>query len=105
MVQYEVAERRGDFVRLALRGELAGRLWTEHLQAALEDHFVDDGVKRILVDLAGLSFMDNYGVATLVALHRESQGRGKRFLVERPQGQVEEKLKVTGVLKILQEGA
>ena len=71
---------------------------------ALEDHFVDDGVKRIRLDLAPVSFMDNYGVATLVALHRESKEQGKRLIIEHASGQVRDKLTVTGVIQILQEG-
>jgi len=58
----------------------------------------------IRVDLAPLSFLDNHGVATLRGLAKESERRGKRFRVERPEGQVLEKLEVTGVLKVLQGG-
>ena len=58
----------------------------------------------IRVDLAPLSFLDNHGVATLLALAKESERRGKRFRMERPEGQVLEKLEVTGVLKVLREG-
>jgi anti-anti-sigma factor len=102
MVEYEVLVREGDYVVLRLSGELAGQYWTDELGDALEDHFVDDGVKVIRVDLTPVTFMDNFGVATLVALHRRSLERGKRFLVQNPQGQVREKLKVTGVSKVLQ---
>ena len=104
MLDYETVEREGDSVLLRVRGELAGRLWTERLQESLEDHYVDDGVKLIRLDLSGVSFLDNYGVATLVALHRESRERGKRFMVEGPRPQAEEKLRVTGVLGMLREG-
>ena len=104
MLDYEVTERAGDSVVLQLRGELAGRLWTEQLRRALEEHYVDDGVTLIRVDLSPVAFMDNHGVATLLALFKESERRGKRFRVERPEGQVLEKLVVTGVLKVLQEG-
>ncbi len=104
MLRFEVVKRDEDSVLLELRGELAGRLWTDQLKRALEDHFVDDGVRRIRVDLSPVSFMDNHGVATLLALMKESKARGKRFHVEQPDGQVVEKLKVTGVLRILQEG-
>lgn len=51
-----------------------------------------------------VSFLDNHGVATLLALYKESERRGKSFRVEGPQGQVVEKLLVTGVLKVLREG-
>ena len=104
MLDYEVTERTVESVVIQLRGELAGQLWTERLREALEEHYVDDGVRVIRVDLSPVRFMDNHGVATLLALLRESERRGKRFRVERPDGQVLEKLTVTGVLGVLQEG-
>ena len=104
VVEYEIAERSGDDVLLRLRGELAGQSWTERLRGALEDHYVDDGVRRIRLDVSELTFLDNFGVATLVALRRESHERGKSFVVEKPTGQVLEKLRLTGVLRILQGG-
>lgn len=101
MLQYHVAQRGDDFVVLELSGELSGHLWTEQLRQALEAHFVDDGVRRIRVDLSPVRFLDNHGVATLLALFKESVSRGKRFVVERADGQVRDKLEVTGVLDVL----
>ena len=102
MIEYKVLEKQDDYVLLQLQGEMAGQLWTENLRDALEEHFVDDGVTRIRVDLSPVEFLDNYGVATLVALQKESRKQGKRFLIEGSHGQVQEKLRVTGVLGILQ---
>jgi anti-anti-sigma factor len=104
VADYEVVEREGERVVLQLRGELTESLQTEALKEALEEHYVDDGVRVIEVDLAPLRFLDNYGVATLVALQKESRDRGKRFHVEGAGGQVREKLRVTGVLRILEQG-
>ena len=104
MVQYRIADRTEDSVLLQLSGELAHHFRTEQLRRALEEHFVDDGVKVIKVDLSPVTFLDSYGVATLVSLLKESEERGKTFLVEGAQGQVREKLGVTGVLKVLQKG-
>jgi len=105
MLEYEVKERRADFVVLELRGELAGQLHVDRIKEALEDHYVDDGVRTIRVDLSPVTFLDNHGVATLLTLYRESRDRGKVFVVEQPRGQVLEKLKVTGTLRVLREGA
>jgi anti-anti-sigma factor len=104
MVNYTVEKRGANSVRIALHGELAGRVWTERIRAGLEEHYVDDGVRSIEVDVSGVTFMDNFGVATLMALQRESAGNGKRFTVRSAQGQVREKLHVTGVIRVLQEG-
>jgi anti-anti-sigma factor len=100
----EVLERRDDHVVLRLEGELAGRLWTEVIQEFLEEHYVDDGVRLIRIDLAPVSFIDNNGVATLIALYKASRERGKLFLVEGAQGQVLEKLETTGIRTVLEGG-
>ncbi len=103
-MQYRIAARTEDSVLLQLSGELAHHFRSDQLRRALEEHFVDDGVKVIRVDLSPVTFMDSYGVATLVSLLKESQERGKTLLVEGATGQVREKLGVTGVLKVLQKG-
>jgi len=64
VIDYRVLERSEDFVILQLRGELAGQLWTDRLKRALEEHYVDDGVRRIRVDVSPVTFLDNFGVAT-----------------------------------------
>ncbi len=102
MVEYRVRDKRGDYVLVELRGELANQFWTATLRRALEDHFVDDGVRQIRLDLSPVRFVDNYGIATLVALHGESRQRGKQLIVEGARAQVREKLRMTGVLKLLE---
>ena len=48
MLRYEVRQRTGDSVVLALEGEMVGDLPIDRLHDALKDHYVDDGVSRIL---------------------------------------------------------
>jgi anti-anti-sigma factor len=103
-LDFEVVEHGEDFVILALRGELSEQFWTKRIRHVLEEHYVDDGVRVIRADLSAVRFMDNHGVATLLALYKESLARGKRFVVEDAVGQPREKLKVAGVLRILEGG-
>ena len=105
MVQYRIAERAENSVLLKLSGELANHFWSDHIRHVLEEDLVNEGIGVIRVDLSGVSFLDSYGVATLVSLLKESRDRGKSFVIEGAQGQVLEKLGVTGVLKVLQKGA
>jgi anti-anti-sigma factor len=104
MVQSETARRGDDWVVVRVNGDLAGQLWTDAIRHTLRDHYVDDGVRCIRLDVRRLRFLDNFGVATLVVLQRESQQKGKRLLVEGSQGQVRDKLRMTGVLKLLEGG-
>jgi anti-anti-sigma regulatory factor len=101
MIEYEVADKSGEYVVLRLRGELLGDLPVRRLHDALEEHYVDDGVRLIRVDLSKVDRVSLEGVAVLVDLWRESRRRGKQFKAERAQGGVREKLATTGVLRLL----
>jgi anti-anti-sigma regulatory factor len=101
VIAFEVAEKSGDYVVLRLQGELLGDVPARRLHDILEDHYVDDGVVVIRVDLSGVERISLEGVAVLVDLWRESQRLGKRFQAENARGVVREKLATTGVLRLL----
>jgi anti-anti-sigma factor len=101
MVDYEVIERAEDYALLELRGTLMGDFPIDRLKKNLEEHFVDDGVKRIRIDLSKVDFASLEGIGMLLALWRESADRGKRLVVESPQGQVKQKMETTGVLDLM----
>ena len=89
---------------LRLEGSLTRTVQTERIGRALEEHYVDDGVQAILIDISQVDFLDNHGVATLVGLYQQANDRGKRLFVEGATGQTRDKLLVTGVLGILEQG-
>jgi anti-anti-sigma factor len=101
-LEVRTRERFGDVALIELRGELTGEGRTRNIQRFLEDHYVDDGVTRIRLDLGLVRRMDLEGIATLIALWRESRERGKALTVEGAQGQVREKLRDTGLLDLLE---
>ena len=101
MIEYEVAAKTDDFVIVHLRGELLGDLPVQRIHEALEDPYVDDGVRVIKVDLSEVSRVSLEGVAVLVDLWRESNRRHKRFLAENASAPVREKFATTGVLRLL----
>jgi anti-anti-sigma regulatory factor len=98
MVEYEVSEKRGDRVTLHLRGHMRGDRAVEDFKRSLENHYVDDGVKEIRVDLSDLEEISLEGIAVLIALWKESVARKKRFVGGGAKGQVREKLQITGML-------
>lgn len=104
MLEFDVAERGNDYVVVRLTGELAGEGWTDRIRRILEDHYIDDGVHSIRIDLGPLRFMDSEGLTTLLTLWKESQERGKTFAVDGASGQVRRKLEVSGLLGILESG-
>lgn len=87
---------------MSLQGELTG----EHLPGCigewLEEHYRDEGLRHIRMDLRSIDYSDLEGVAALILLQRQAKDRGKRFTVEGACGQVLDKLRVTGVLDLLE---
>jgi anti-anti-sigma factor len=102
VVDYEVSDREEDRAFLRLRGELIGDVSSERLKQELERHYVDDGVREIRADLGELQSITLEGVAILLELWRESQQRGKRFVVQDARGAVRTKLETTGLLRMLE---
>jgi anti-anti-sigma factor len=100
-LQYEVQQRRGDYVVVALRGELVDDASVEHVKASLEEHYVDDGVRLIRVDLSDVEYITLEGIQMLLGLWKESRHRGKDFRADGAQGQVFERLRIAGVTRLL----
>jgi anti-anti-sigma factor len=96
-------DREGDLACLMLRGELEGDVSSKVLKRELERHYVEDGVRTICVKLNELDLITTAGVGILLELWIESRRRGKRFVVQDPQGQVREKLRITGLLESFSE--
>jgi len=101
VVEYEVLDKEDSFACLRLTGRLVGDTSSRELKQALERHYVDDGVTEIRVDLSDLSEISLEGVAILLELWRESGRRGKEFIIQGAEGQVREKLEITGALRPL----
>jgi anti-anti-sigma factor len=104
MLEFDVVERGRDYVVVRLAGELAGEGWTDRIGRILEEHFIDDGVQLIRLDITPLTFMDSEGLATILRLRQESRARRKVFSVHGATGQVRRKLEVSGLLGILESG-
>jgi anti-anti-sigma factor len=101
MLEYRVERKDGGDVVVALRGALADEDWTDRLEAFLQEHYVDDGVTRIVLNLAGVEWVDLEGVATLIRLAHHARDRGKRLLITEASDLVRGKLERTGVLEYL----
>ena len=101
MPDYQVIDRSGDHVLVLLHGELTNDLRVDRIHDELEQDYVNDGVKRIHVDLSQVTWIDLEGVAALLDLWRVARRRGKVFELENITGQPREKLSTTGVLKLL----
>jgi anti-anti-sigma factor len=102
VLSFDVRKKPGETVTVRLAGELAGEDWTERLLEFLEEHYVNDGVRTIVLDVGGLEFIDLEGVATLLTLLKKSDQWGKTLVVTGATGFVRQKLSTTGVLAPLE---
>ena len=96
-LDFRVEQRGGEHVLVGLSGQLTGHGWTDKLRRFLEERYVDDGVRRIHLDLANVTAVDEEGLATLKALQRESEERQKQLLLEGTQGELQEMLLSEGL--------
>jgi anti-anti-sigma regulatory factor len=104
MAQFEVTPSGSGTVRASLAGELVGTGGAGAVRRRLAEQYASDGVDRIEVDVSGVSLIDLEGVAALVVSSNDASRSGKRMQVVGAQGQVREKLRTTGVLRLLEEG-
>lgn len=94
----EVAVTEG-LAAVAPRGEIDIRTAPD-LRAALTG-VLDDGARRVVVDLAGVTFMDSSGLSVLVGAHRRLSRDGGRLEVTGTLPPVERVLRLTGLVGIL----
>ena len=93
--------KRGSEGVVMLAGELTGEESTAALEVWVEDHFVDDGVATIRIDLSAVSEIDLEGVAALGLLAAQAIRQEKSMVVEGASGRVQRKLDETGLDRYL----
>ena len=101
-LSYHVDHPEPDAVVVHLHGELSRDPASRRVERALEEHYVDEGVRRIHLDLEDLETIDLEGVSVLVHLFRESARRGKALTLEHARGSVRDRLHTTGLLRIME---
>ena len=97
------SRKQGEEGIVQLEGKLTADPSLPRLEEWLEEHFVDDGVRTIRIDLSGVARIDLEGVAALGLLAAESIRKHKVLVVEGATGQVRSKLEETGLLRYLTE--
>ena len=87
-----------DVLILALNGEIDMRVSPGLLEQT--EPLVRDGPDRVLIDLAGVDFMDSSGVGTLVHLFRMLKTRKGRFILVAPTQRVRSLFQITRLDKL-----
>jgi anti-anti-sigma factor len=92
-------DRDGDRVCVAVAGEIDARTADKFRTAMTEALGV--GVRWLIVDLAGVSFLDSSGIAALVNARNHAEAVGARLNVINCQPRVRRILEITGVYAAL----
>jgi anti-anti-sigma factor len=98
LVQWSV-DRAGDEVAVALVGEVD--LSNEAALGAALDAVVGMKPARIVIDLAGVSYLDSSGVRCLLSVAKHAAAAGSELVVCRPVGIVLRVLQICGVDELL----
>ena len=85
---------------IALAGDLDMPA-TFKLEPELERHIGADDVTRVVLDCAGVQFMDSAGLGTLLATREHAQGLGVQLTVENPSPAMRRVLELTGTTQLL----
>jgi anti-anti-sigma factor len=96
-------DRQPGLVRLALTGpvDLTGLARLRSAMAEAIDGAIDEGRSRVVVDLAGVGFLDSSGINALVGAYRAGKARGVGVTVVNAAGTVRRTLEVVGVYQVL----
>jgi anti-sigma B factor antagonist len=94
-----VPHRDGDRIRLVVTGEI-DITTADAFEGAMND-VIDQQARSVLVDLAGVRFMDSTGIAALVRAHTRSSATRTSLTVINCQQQVRRVMEVTGVYDLL----
>jgi anti-anti-sigma factor len=86
----------GGIISVGVVGEVDAAT-VESLEQAIAAAFMGDQVPGVIVDLAGVTFLDSTGISALLKGRRLAQDAGKGYRVDGARGAVLQILEVAGV--------
>ncbi len=91
-----------DTVTVRLDGEL-DHFGAERVRASMDVLIADPSVKRLVVDLSGLSFMDSSGIGVLLGRYRTLARRGGSLAVRGVSPQIDRIFKMSGLYQVIEK--
>jgi anti-sigma B factor antagonist len=92
--------RSGGSVRIVASGEIDSSS-APQFRRTLETLLAEPGLSEIVVDLAGVTFLDSAGLCVLASAHRRIKGRGIQLRVLASSRAVIRPLQITGLWELL----
>ncbi len=71
------------------------------LRVRLDELFEKSGIARVVLDLAGISFMDSTGIGMLIGRYKVLKARNIPLLLSSPQSVVDKLLSLSGIYEIM----
>ncbi len=90
----------GPTATIALVGELDPAT-APQLDAKIEEVLADDGVKNLVLDLTGLTFLDSSGLRVFVTAREALTSRGGELTLRGPSANTQRLLDITGLGEII----
>jgi anti-sigma B factor antagonist len=94
----DIAVRKiGDVTIVDFKGRLAVGV-SDSVLPSVVDEILDDGGRKILLNLSDMEYIDSNGLGELVQAFRESQRQGASLRLLKPQDRVAKTLRLTNLL-------
>lgn len=99
-ILYISVEKHKDNLLIQFKGELDHHS-SEIVRQKIDQQYLDHGLKNIILDLRGLTFMDSSGIGLIMGRYKNClEKKGKMFIVN-DNPHVDKMLKMSGLLKII----
>ena len=93
-------ERKKDTVTARIAGEL-DHCSAQHIRRELDGLIADPGVKRRVLDLQQITFMDSSGIGVILGRYRAMRDRGGSVAVKNMNPQVEKIFILSGMKQVI----
>ncbi len=95
-------EKRGSRLIAYLEGEL------DHdssavMRAEIDNQLYDKGISELVIDMAGVSFMDSSGIGLVLGRYKLMKMRGGSVLISRPGNRTDRLLGMAGIYDLMEK--
>lgn len=94
-------ERRGDRVTAYLTGEL-DQCSAQSIRRELDETIADPAVRKLVLDMAGMTFMDSSGIGVILGRYRILAPRGGKVAVRNMNDHVKRIFLLSGMNQIIE---
>ena len=94
-------KRRRDTVTVRIEGEL-DHCSAQTIRRELDDILLDPGVRQLVLDFGGVTFMDSSGIGVILGRYRALRQRGGKLAVTNMSPRVEKIFTLSGMRQIIE---